>query len=510
MRKLLLLFVLFVAACGTTTTERLKLLELPVVAHVDVDRYVGTWYEIASFPQSFQEGCTETTATYKLRDDGELDVINHCIKDDEEDVAEGRARIVDKTTNAKLEVSFFRPFWGDYWIIDLADDYSWAVVGHPSRDYLWILSRTPQMATTTYDGIIKRLKANGYVLDRLKKTQQTSTPDTKTTAVEPEVIDVKPEPQDPPETYLGSDSDALKIAQRLIALDLTKTHDPASVLKALELPVEPLRLIRPNYQTKQFKTHVDSPGGQITAMLIFKTGTWEPPRGNSMPRSEPPVVEGVALSGPNGLKLELPDDAKPMVFDVYQVREFQVWNNYHYFEQGTAEHGWMLANYPHRAPFHRTMAEVKVMEDALITLTDSIAKGATDLQVVAAREFAEHKVEDNVYDFGSGSIKVTYPTGFSVEFVGPTRLARWFKRLDVLMITTSFANDAGQMVNAIELDGFTVRPGEYYINDQDNREAEMGLAAEAYFSSLAVDLIPGQKRGATVSRILPSSPDVAR
>jgi apolipoprotein D and lipocalin family protein len=161
--------------CAASTTERLKLGPLATVEKVDVSRYVGTWYEIASFPQRFQRGCTGTTATYTLRPDGEIDVRNRCTKgslDGPEDVSEGRARVVDRTTNAKLEVSFFRPFWGDYWIIDLAPDYRFAVVGHPSRDYLWILSRTPQMDDEVYRGILARLKAQGYEIERLQRTLQ--------------------------------------------------------------------------------------------------------------------------------------------------------------------------------------------------------------------------------------------------------------------------------------------------------------------------------------------------
>jgi apolipoprotein D and lipocalin family protein len=164
-----------VAGCTTSTTERQRLPPLPTVAHVDLARYVGTWYEIANFPQSFQRGCTGTTATYTLRADGDIDVLNRCRKgalDGEEQSALGRARVVDRSTNAKLEVSFFRPFWGDYWIIDLADDYSYAVVGHPGRDYLWILARKPTMAEATYRGIVERLKAHGYQTARLVRTLQ--------------------------------------------------------------------------------------------------------------------------------------------------------------------------------------------------------------------------------------------------------------------------------------------------------------------------------------------------
>ena len=167
------------AGCATSTTERLRLPPLQTVAHVDLSRYLGTWYEIANFPQSFQRGCTATTATYTLRADGDIDVLNRCRKgslDGEEKSALGRARVVDRATNAKLEVSFFRPFWGDYWIIDLSDDYSYAVVGHPGRDYLWILARTPTMAEATYQSLVTRLQAQGYETSRLVRTLQVAGP----------------------------------------------------------------------------------------------------------------------------------------------------------------------------------------------------------------------------------------------------------------------------------------------------------------------------------------------
>jgi apolipoprotein D and lipocalin family protein len=172
---LLHLALLSVFGCVTTTTARLGLPELKTVPHVDLARYVGNWYDIASFPQRFQRGCTGTTATYTLRDDGEIDLVNRCRKGSlsgEEDSAKGRARVVDPSTNAKLEVSFFPPFWGEYWIIDLANDYSYAVVGHPSRDYLWILSRSPTIDGAVYDAILTRLRAQGYEVGRLIRTLQ--------------------------------------------------------------------------------------------------------------------------------------------------------------------------------------------------------------------------------------------------------------------------------------------------------------------------------------------------
>ncbi len=170
-----LLSLLLYARCHTTTTERLKLPPLRTVAYVQINRYLGTWYEIAHFPQSFQKDCTRTTANYSLRSDGEIDVLNQCrkgSKNGKESVAKGRARVVDKTTNAKLEVSFFRPFWGDYWILELGNEYEYAVVGHPSRDYLWILSRTPTMDEETFQRIIAGLQKQGYETDRLVRTLQ--------------------------------------------------------------------------------------------------------------------------------------------------------------------------------------------------------------------------------------------------------------------------------------------------------------------------------------------------
>jgi apolipoprotein D and lipocalin family protein len=170
-----LIWAFLATGCAASTTERLRLPPLETVAHVDLQRYLGTWYEIANFPQSFQRGCTATTATYTLRADGDIDVLNRCRKgalDGKEKSAHGRARVVDGATHAKLKVSFFRPFWGDYWIIDLADDYSYAVVGHPGRDYLWILARTPAMDDATYRGIVSRLESQHYETSRLVRTSQ--------------------------------------------------------------------------------------------------------------------------------------------------------------------------------------------------------------------------------------------------------------------------------------------------------------------------------------------------
>lgn len=150
-------------------------LPLDTVSHVDVNRYMGKWYEIASFPTSFQKDCTGTTALYSRNPDGTVNVLNRCYKktlDGPESRAEGSAYVADPSTNSKLKVTFFWPFYGDYWIIDLADDYSYAVVGYPNRKYLWILSRTPQMSTQLYNSILLRIQKKGFDVSKLNKTIQ--------------------------------------------------------------------------------------------------------------------------------------------------------------------------------------------------------------------------------------------------------------------------------------------------------------------------------------------------
>jgi apolipoprotein D and lipocalin family protein len=145
------------------------------VSSVDLTRYAGTWYEIAHYPHRFQKGCVATTATYTLRSDGDVDVLNECrlnTLDGERSSAKGKAKVVDSMTNAKLKVTFFWPFYGDYWIIDLDEHYTYAVVGHPSRDYLWILSRSPRMDDSVYEQILQRLRKQSYDTGKLLKTLQ--------------------------------------------------------------------------------------------------------------------------------------------------------------------------------------------------------------------------------------------------------------------------------------------------------------------------------------------------
>ena len=145
---------------------------LETVSSVDVNRYTGTWYEIASLPFSRQEGCSCTKAEYELMENRDLKVTNSCMQEGELSVANGKAFVVEGTGNAKLKVQFFWPFKGDYWIIDLAPDYSYAVVGVPSRKYCWILSRTKTMDDQLYAEILGRIKEKGFDISRFNKTVQ--------------------------------------------------------------------------------------------------------------------------------------------------------------------------------------------------------------------------------------------------------------------------------------------------------------------------------------------------
>lgn len=152
---------------------------LDVVDYVDLERYAGLWYEIARYPAGFQEGCVGVTAEYRLREDGRVDVINRCLEesfDGPERSVEGVARVVDEQTNAQLKVTFIWPFEGDYYVIDLDEDYQWAVVGEPSREYLWILSRTPTMDEDLYQTLLSRLPEKQYDPAKLQRTPQSPDP----------------------------------------------------------------------------------------------------------------------------------------------------------------------------------------------------------------------------------------------------------------------------------------------------------------------------------------------
>jgi len=151
---------------------------LATVPKVDLDRYAGRWHELARTPNWFQRNCAaDVTADYARRPDGTVSVVNGCRRaDGAVDRSEGTARVVDPATNAKLEVAFapqalrwIPAVWGNYWVIELAPDYRYAIVGEPSREYLWVLSRTPTLDDATWKSIDARIAAAGY--DRSKVTR---------------------------------------------------------------------------------------------------------------------------------------------------------------------------------------------------------------------------------------------------------------------------------------------------------------------------------------------------
>ena len=171
------LLALAVTGCAQTTTERLGLEPPVTVRDFELERYDGRWFEIGNYPNTFQEGCAGTTADYTIRDNGEVGVLNTCTVNGSPNVAEGVARAVD-LDQGKLEVSFFGPFFGDYWIVELGEadgadaDYTHAVVTSPSRDFLWILSRTPTLDETLLEDIFERLAAQGIDGERFVFTSQ--------------------------------------------------------------------------------------------------------------------------------------------------------------------------------------------------------------------------------------------------------------------------------------------------------------------------------------------------
>ena len=166
--------VLLIAAC-TTAGQRPP---LETVSRVDIDRYAGTWHEVALYPNRFQQACAaDTTATYTPLADGRIGVRNSCRRADGSEMSvNGVAEVVDAATNAKLKVSFL-PAWlrwtgigrGDYWVLYLSPDYRVAIVGEPSREYLWILARTPTLPEAEYEALMPKVRAAGYDPARLRR-----------------------------------------------------------------------------------------------------------------------------------------------------------------------------------------------------------------------------------------------------------------------------------------------------------------------------------------------------
>ena len=169
----IILITLIFSSC--TSIPKKEFPELRVVSYVDLERYLGKWYEIARYPNSFEEGCFGSTAFYEKMNDGKIKVINQCMKHNPKGnliQAIGKAYIVDKVTNAKLKVQFFWPFKGDYWIIILEKDYQYAVVSEPNRQFLWILSRSKRIEAEKLELLKRKIRQKGFDLSYLITTPQ--------------------------------------------------------------------------------------------------------------------------------------------------------------------------------------------------------------------------------------------------------------------------------------------------------------------------------------------------
>ena len=146
---------------------------------VELGLYLGKWYELARYDMVFERGCEGVTAEYALKPDGMVRVLNTCRKGapgGPVTTAEGKAKVVPDSAGAKLKVSFFGPFYADYWVLDRADDYSWAIVGEPTRKYLWILSRDATPGAEATAALVARTAALGYDTGRLHMTLQPPAP----------------------------------------------------------------------------------------------------------------------------------------------------------------------------------------------------------------------------------------------------------------------------------------------------------------------------------------------
>lgn len=171
-RLLLIFSVLFIFSCTKTNSQ---MIDQTTVKELDLNRYLGTWYEIARFPHSFEKNLVGVTATYSLREDGKIEVLNQGFKntlDGEKSKAVGKAKIPNKLEPGKLKVAFFWIFYADYFVLELDENYQYAMIGSSSDKYFWILCRTPQMDSATYEMLLKKARKRWYNLAKLEKVPQ--------------------------------------------------------------------------------------------------------------------------------------------------------------------------------------------------------------------------------------------------------------------------------------------------------------------------------------------------
>jgi apolipoprotein D and lipocalin family protein len=174
MRRTGKLYIIVFIILGLLMSQSI-MAQRPYVKNFDLNRYLGTWYEIARFPHSFENDLVGVTATYSLRPDGKVRVENAGYKgtlDGKRDVAVGKAKLAGQPDEGHLKVSFFLFFYADYFIMDMDPGYRWALIGSKSDNYLWILSRAPFMDDQTYDMILDKARSLGYDLTKLSKVPQ--------------------------------------------------------------------------------------------------------------------------------------------------------------------------------------------------------------------------------------------------------------------------------------------------------------------------------------------------
>ncbi|MBN2213851.1 MAG: lipocalin family protein [Bacteroidales bacterium] len=172
MKNIIIIFLILpFAILSCKTSEQMGKIDTTTVKHVDINRYVGKWYEIARFPNSFEKDLVGVTANYTLRKNGKIDVLNQGYVgalDGKSKQARGKAKIPDPEEAGKLKVSFFLFFYADYYILELDEaDYQYALVGSSSDKYLWILSRNPELPDHIYDMLVEKAARRGYQTENL-------------------------------------------------------------------------------------------------------------------------------------------------------------------------------------------------------------------------------------------------------------------------------------------------------------------------------------------------------
>lgn len=161
--------------CGTMALEGANKIDNSTIKEIDLNRYMGRWYEIARFDHFFERGLVGCVAEYSFRDDGLIKVVNTGYKrsfDGKFKESVGKARVKDSGIPGQLEVAFFLNFYGDYYVLELAPDYSYVLVGSSSDDFLWILSRTPKMKKEDLDFLLMRAQQRGYDISKLIMVEQ--------------------------------------------------------------------------------------------------------------------------------------------------------------------------------------------------------------------------------------------------------------------------------------------------------------------------------------------------